>query len=209
MWHITIFDAVLCNLPGKQKNEAEKAAEKFTTLVPLGSPESCKNKWRGQDKHTREMHSKLSRRLIESTLIKMLTETFWIYERGLVLREKKQHSARAEVTICQVLSRCTVPHTHTACTYVHGLPHMSPRLLNFLCFYFASVILHVVIVVVWYCFTTKFNWAIFCKKKRRKKKRWQLQDQHFIIKKKVSTKQNIIKDVLLHWQEPGNWLSFS
>lgn len=79
------------------------------------------------------MHSKLSRRLIESTLIKMLTETFWIYERGLALREKKQHSARAEVTICQVLSRCTVPHMHAACTYAHGLPHTSPHLLNFFC----------------------------------------------------------------------------
>ena len=44
MWHITIFDAVLCNLAGKQKNEAEMAAEKFTTPVPLGLPESYKNK---------------------------------------------------------------------------------------------------------------------------------------------------------------------
>lgn len=50
----------------------------------------------GQDKHTREMHSKLSRRLKESTLIKMLTEPLSIYERGLNAEREKRSSVQLE-----------------------------------------------------------------------------------------------------------------
>lgn len=89
-----IFDAPLCNLTGKtnkfkKKKEAENAVEKVTALISLGSPKSNRNKWWGLDKHTLEMPGKQSRKLKESTLIKMLTETLSIYERGLTLRKKE------------------------------------------------------------------------------------------------------------------------
>lgn len=123
------------NLTGKHKNGAEKATEKVPDLPRLARIKQKKKEWWERDTHTQEMHSKLSRQLKESTLIKMLTETLSIYERGLTLRKKKQHSAGAAVTICQVLSRCTQSHRHIACTYAHSLPHMSPLLLQFFFFF--------------------------------------------------------------------------
>lgn len=101
---------------------------KVTALISL-SPPARQNQTEindaGQDKHTREMHSKLSRRLKESTLIKMLTETLSIYERGLTPREKKEatfsssrsnhlSSAFQVHTVSQAhrLHICTQPPTH-------------------------------------------------------------------------------------------------
>lgn len=127
--------------------------------ISLGSPESDKNKWRWvQDKHAPEMRSKLSRRLIESTLIKMLTETLWIYERGLTRREKKQHSAPAKVTICQVFSRCTESRRHI-CT---GPPTHEPSLIRaffFPCIYFQGfgffLLRNMLFCFVLFCFLQK------------------------------------------------------
>lgn len=185
-----------CNLTGKQKNEAEKAAGGVRGLISIGHRQNQTRMNGGggvggvQDKHTGEMHSKLSRRLIKSTLIKMLTETLWIYERGLTPREKKQHSARAKVTICQVLSRCTESHRHIAGTYARGLPHMSPRLLKvFFCFVFFCFGLFLFCFCYFSCcsycrilFYTKFNYATVCiiKKGKQKIRCSRLQDEHLI-----------------------------
>lgn len=125
-----IFDALLYNLPGKQNKRSRKGSRESHSSDLHRLARIKQNKCLGQDKHTPEMHSKLSRRLNDSTLIKMLTETLSVYERGLTLRKKRQHSARAEVTICQVLSRCTQSHRRIACTYAHSLPHMGPLLLQ-------------------------------------------------------------------------------
>lgn len=134
------------NKQGRQQGEPQ-------LLVSLSSPESNKNKWRGQDKHTPEMHSTLSGRLMKSTLIKMLTQTLWIYERGLTLREKKQLSAGAVLTICQVHSRCTISHRRVRTrppTHEHSLIK-----LLFFCLV-AAVIFHVAVIVLHF-FTTKCN----------------------------------------------------
>lgn len=98
--------------------------EKVTALISLGSPKSNRNKWWGLDKHTLEMPGKQSRKLKESTLIKMLTETLSIYERGLTLRKKrsdiqlelKNHLSSAfqvhTVSQAHSLHICTQPPTH-------------------------------------------------------------------------------------------------
>lgn len=136
-----ILDALLCKQ--QQKRRAKKRRQRKSRLwSPPGSPQFNKKKWWEQEERTPEMQSKQSRRLKESTLIKMLTVTLSIYERSLTLRKKQQHSARAEVTICQVLSRCMQSLRHIARTYVHSLPHMGPLLLQvfwllwFSCFVF-------------------------------------------------------------------------
>lgn len=99
------------------------------------------------------MHRALSGRLMESTLIKMLTQTLWIYERGLTPREKKQLSAGAVLTICQVHSWCTISHRRIGTrppTHEHSLIK-----LLFFCLG-ATIIFHVAVIAL-HCFTTKFN----------------------------------------------------
>lgn len=110
-------------------------------------------------------------KLKESTLIKMLTKTLWIYERDLTLskkkkkKEKKQHSARAEVTICQMLSRCTVSQAHSLhiCTQppTHG-PSLVTLFTRFFKFCFCVFLL--------YCFILKFNYAEFSEKLKENRK---------------------------------------
>lgn len=153
MWNIMILDALLCKQQQQKRRAKKKEAEKVAALISLGSPQFNKKKWWEQEERTLEMQSKQSRRLKESTLIKMLTVTLSIYERSLTLRKKQQHSARAEVTICQVLSRCTQSLRHIARTYVHSLPHMGPLLLQV----FLTTLIFMFFFSFFYCITLQQN----------------------------------------------------
>lgn len=132
MWHVMIFDALLCNLIGKQQKKQNRQREKVTAPISHGSPESNRSKWWGQDKHAPEMQQTL-RRMKEWTWIKNVDwNTFDLRKRHIAeKREKKRrHRAGAEVTICQVFSRCTQSQKHIACTYAQSLPHMDSLLLQ-------------------------------------------------------------------------------
>ena len=144
-------------LQANKKRGAEKEAEKVTALISLRSPESSKHKWPGQDKHTSEMHSERSRRLHERTLIKMLTETLSIYERGLTLRKK---GATFSSSWSNHLSSAFQVHTVSQAHSLHictQLPTHGPSLITVSLFFSFCFCDFSCFLIILHCFTIFYH----------------------------------------------------
>lgn len=68
------------------------------------------------------MHGKLSRSLIESTLIRMLSETLWVYERGSTQGERWGGTQRSAAAPAAHLSSVFQVHGVSQ-AHMHGASH--------------------------------------------------------------------------------------